>query len=292
MLEMCRRLAVTGTNRPAVFVEPDVALAHRNHRFDGYAHGGFQHCTITTPTVVGHWRVFVHLPAYAVSSELANDAILMVFAVILDGGADVTQMVTGLCGLDTEVEGLLRDLQQLRHFLADLAHTERVAGVAVESVKQRTAVNRDDVTLLQHRLLIGHSMNDDIIYRSTDAGGKRPSIRIGETFEGRNGSMVTDELIGYLVQMEGRYTRLDMFCQFAKGLSNQLVGLAHQLYLIFSLQVYLHRRRLVSLHAAAVDTTGAEQTVIVAHQQVRLNLCEGVEHHTDENEERRTTEEL
>ena len=96
--------------------------------------------------------------------------------------------------------------------------------------------------------------------------------------------MVSDELVRDLVQLEGRYSRLDMSCQFAKGLTNELVGLAHQLNLIFSLQVDLHRR-LISRHTATVDTAGAEQTVVVAHQQMTLDLSEGVKHHADENQQ-------
>ena len=96
--------------------------------------------------------------------------------------------------------------------------------------------------------------------------------------------MISDELVRDLVQLEGRYPRLDMLCQFAKRLTNKLVGLAHQLNLIFSLQVDLHRR-LISRHATAVNTTGTEQTVVVAHQEVTLDLCECIKHHTDENQQ-------
>ena len=96
--------------------------------------------------------------------------------------------------------------------------------------------------------------------------------------------MVSDELVRDLVQLEGCYPRLDMSCQFAKRTSNKLVGLAHQLYLVFSLQVDLHRR-LISRHATTVDTAGTEQTVVVAHQQMALDLCECIEHHTYENQQ-------
>ena len=96
--------------------------------------------------------------------------------------------------------------------------------------------------------------------------------------------MVSDELVRDLVQLEGRYSRFDMSCQFAKRFTNELVGLAHQLNFVFSLQEYLHRR-LISRHATAVDTAGTEQTVVMAHQQMTLNLGECVKHHTDENQQ-------
>ena len=96
--------------------------------------------------------------------------------------------------------------------------------------------------------------------------------------------MVANEFLGHLIQLEGRHTRFDMFRQFAKRFTNELVGLAHQLNFVFSLQEYLHRR-LISRHATAVDTAGTEQTVVMAHQQMTLNLGECVEHHTDENQQ-------
>ena len=127
-------------------------------------------------------------------------------------------------------------------------------------------------------------MHHNIIYRCTDAGWKRPSIWIGETLESRDGTVVTDERIGYLVQLEGRYARLDMFCQFAKCLTNELVCLTHQLYFILSLQEYLHRR-LICSHAATVNTARTEQTIIVAHQQMALDLSKRIKHNTDKNQQ-------
>ena len=83
--------------------------------------------------------------------------------------------------------------------------------------------------------------------------------------------MVANKLVGHFIQLEGRYTRLNMFSQFTKRSTNKLVGLAHQLYFIFSLQKYLHTD-LVRTHTTTVDTARVEQTVVVAHEQVALNL--------------------
>ena len=55
-----------------------------------------------------------------------------------------------------------------------------------------------------------------------------------------NSSMVRDKLLCYMIQLEGRYTWFDMFCQFCKSCANELVRLAHQRYFIFGLQEYLH----------------------------------------------------
>ena len=94
----------------------------------------------------------------------------------------------------------------------------------------------------------------DIIHRGADAGGKRPSIWIGETLECRDCSVVTNEFVGNVIQLEGRYTRFDMFCQFAKGLTNELVSLTHQLNFVFSLQKYLHTE--ISMHSCHVHGYG------------------------------------
>ena len=128
-------------------------------------------------------------------------------------------------------------------------------------------------------------MHHHIVDRCADAGRKRPSIWIGEPFESRDSTVVTDELIGNLIQLEGRYTRLDMSCQFAKRLTNKLVGLAHQLNFIFSLQKYLHAELVGANPTASVDTSGVEQAVVVTHQQMTLNLLECVEHNTNKNQQ-------
>jgi hypothetical protein len=52
--------------------------------------------------------------------------------------------------------------------------------------------------------------------------------------------MVADELLCDVIQLESRDTWFDMFGQFAERFTNKLVGLAHKLNLVFSLQKYLH----------------------------------------------------
>ena len=96
--------------------------------------------------------------------------------------------------------------------------------------------------------------------------------------------MVANEFVSHLIQLEGRYTRLDMLCQFAKGLTNELVSLTHQLDFIFSLQEDLNTG-LVRTHSTSVDTARVEQTVVVAHEQMALNLLQRIENDTHENQQ-------
>ena len=279
------RFPVTRPDGPSVLVEPDITLAHSNHRLDGDAHRGFQHDTIASTTVVRHLRVFVHLVTNTMARELANNTISMRLAVTLDSIADISQMPASHSTLNAFIERLLRCPEQLLDLVAHLTHTECVARVTAEAIQQGAAVDGDNIPFLEHRIRVGYAMYHNVIHRGADAGGKRPSIWIGETLESRDCSIVANELVGNLIQLEGRYARLDMFCQFAKGLTNKLVGLAHQLNFVFSLQKDFHAMRLVGTHATTVDTAGVEQTIIVTHEQVALNLLERVEHDTHENQQ-------
>ena len=284
VLEMGGRFSVPGLDGPTVLIQPDGAVAHCDHRLNGDTHAGFQHHTISPSAIVWHLRILVHLATDAMTGQFAHNTISLCLAVVLHSTADITQMISCHRLLNAKVKRLLSCLEQLFDLVGDLTYAERIARVAIELIQERPAVDRDDVSLFQDCALIRYAMHHDVIHRRTDAGRKRPSIWIREPLERRDGTMISDELVRDLVQLEGRYSRLDMFCQFAKRLTNKLVSLAHQLNLIFSLQVDLHRR-LISRHATTVDTAGTEQTVVVAHQQMALDLCECVKNHTDENQQ-------
>ena len=80
-------------------------------------------------------------------------------------------------------------------------------------------------------------MYDDIIDRRTNACRKRPSIWIREPLESRNGTMVTNELVGYLVELSGSDAWLDELCHLSQGLSHQKVGFSEKLHLIVGLKI-------------------------------------------------------
>ena len=286
MLEVGSGFSVTCPDGPAVLrIQIDGAVALGDHRFDGDAHACLEHDAVSPASVVRHLRVFVHLVTDTMSGQFTDDAVTLGFAMLLDSIADIAEMVSGLGCLNAFIECLLGGSQELSYIVSHLTHTEGVARVATEAIEQCAAVNGDDVALLEDRLLVGHAMHHDVVYRRTDAGWKRPSIWIREALESGDSAVVTYERVGYPIQLEGRYAGFDMCCQFAKGFPDKQVRLAHQLNFIFSLQKYLHRRILVCLHATSVDSARAEQTVVMAHQQVTLNLCKCVEHDTDENQQ-------
>ena len=75
MLKMRSRLHITRNYLPVVMEHPNFWIAKSYHRFDGYAHAGFQHQTFTVFTIVEHWWVLVHLPANAMACQFPDNAI-------------------------------------------------------------------------------------------------------------------------------------------------------------------------------------------------------------------------
>ena len=171
----------------------------------------------------------MHLMSDSMTGEFTYDSIVLLFAMVLYCRTYVSQMLSCLSSINTEEECLFCDLQQLLHFFSYLADTECIGRITIEAVEQSTAIHRNDIAIFKDDIVRWDPMDDNIIDRGTNAGGKRPSIRIRETLECWDGSVVTYELVRNLIQLEGRYTRLDMFCQLAKRTTNKLVSLAHQL---------------------------------------------------------------
>ena len=240
MLEVRGRFAVAGLQRPAVGHEPYFAVAHGDHRLDGDAHGRFEHHAIALASIVGHLWLLVHFPSDSMTGQFANHSISPTLTMVLNGTADVSDMIACHCLGDTLVESILRGLKQLAYLIGDLADTECVAGVATVAIKLRSTVDGNDVSLAKNSLCIGHPMDDNVVDRGADAGGKWPSKRIREVLERRYCTVIPDELLCNMIQLEGRYTWLNMFTQFCKSGTDESVCLAHQVDFIFGLQKYLH----------------------------------------------------
>ena len=227
VLEMSGRLAITCANAPSVGLQKDVAFPHGNHRLDGYTHGSLEHHTISASPIVGYLRIFMHLAANTMTCELTDNAITLFLTETLYGVADVAQMIAGNGSRNALIKSLPGCAEQTVNLCRNLSYAEGVGRVTIETVELCATVNRNDITILQDCIFVRDSMHHTVIDRCADACGERPSVRIGEAFESRNGTMVTYELIGYLVQLESRHTRFDMFRQFAKRFTNKLVRLAH-----------------------------------------------------------------
>src|SRR5699024_2393904 len=106
------------------FVDKDFVASHVNHRFDGERHARHYQHARTTFAEVFHIRFFVELDAAAMSAEVAYHAVSVLFRMLLDGGAYVTEACPGLCGLYAYVTAFFGDLYQSLHVGADFANHE------------------------------------------------------------------------------------------------------------------------------------------------------------------------
>lgn len=120
-----RRQSVVCADGPSVgFVDKDFVASHVNHRFDGERHARHYQHARTTFAEVFHIRFFVELDAAAMSAEVAYHAVSVLFRMLLDGGAYVTEACPGLCGLYAYVTAFFGDLYQSLHVGADFANHE------------------------------------------------------------------------------------------------------------------------------------------------------------------------
>ena len=144
----------------------------------------------------------MHLFSYAMTDKLTNNTVTGTLAVCLNSITHISKTLTCTCIADSLIERLFGNLEQVPDLFTDLANTECVAGITIEAIEKSSAIYRDDIAILQH-FLTRNSMNDNIIYRSAHRPGKRPSKRIGKSFECRNSPMVSYIFLSHLVQFCG-----------------------------------------------------------------------------------------
>ena len=242
MLKMGCRLSVSGLHCPSVRQHVNRTVTQCNHRLDGQTHTRLEHDATSPLSVIWHLRVLMHIPAYAMAGQLAHYSVIVFSAKLLHSGTDIAKILSCTRTINCTLQGCLGYSKQLSDFKSNLAHAERVARVPIKAIELGATVDRDDITVLEDCLLIWNSMDNDIIDGSADACRKRLSKRIGVPLENRDSTIVADKLIRQPIQLEGRYTWLDVPCQFTKRPANKPAGLAHQLNLILCLQKDPHRQ--------------------------------------------------
>ncbi len=87
---------------------------------------------------------------------------------LLDSVADVSKMPASYSILYSKQQSFFCYLKQVPYLGLDLTNTECIARVTIETVKYCTTINRYNISILQFRLTIRHSMNNDIVYRSAN----------------------------------------------------------------------------------------------------------------------------
>ena len=107
---MSGRLAVFGATLPTVLLYYDVAAPEVNHRLYAYAHAFLQYGATSAATIVGDFRVLVHLATDAMPAHLADNGVAMTLAVGLDRIGDIPYTFPFLGRSNSLVKGFLGDL--------------------------------------------------------------------------------------------------------------------------------------------------------------------------------------
>ena len=129
MLPLCRWQFVASNNLPAILVVgiyEYLPCAHVHHRLDGKHHTRHEQHTCATMSVVNDVWLFVEFQSYAMSAEVAHNAIVIFLGMLLDGMADVANKAEWLSRLGTKLHAFLSHtplLFLLRSGFADDKHT-------------------------------------------------------------------------------------------------------------------------------------------------------------------------
>src|SRR6185369_17867084 len=133
------------------------------HRLDGEDHSFAQLDAPAPPAVVVDLRILVHPAADSVADEVPDDVKPARLRMLLDRGADVTEVTTGTHLLDRQIEAFLRGPHEDIGAIGDVADADRNGRVADESVEDRSEVEPDDVAFLKLGA-VGDAVNDHVVH--------------------------------------------------------------------------------------------------------------------------------
>ncbi len=232
MLKMSCTFAIFRPDSPTVTLHYDSTVAQSYHRLDGDTHSLFQHCPITTFTVIRNLRIFMHFLPYAMPYEFTHDSIGIGLTMLLYGITDVAQTFAMHSILYAGIQGFFGYFQQLTDIIRNLTYTKRISRITTKSVHICATINRHDITLFQHHIP-RYAMHNLLVYRCAYGRRERLALRIGEALESRHRPMIPDELFSHLVKFLGRYSRLDKLGYFSQCPAYKQITLAEQFYFIF-----------------------------------------------------------
>ena len=91
VLEMRSHASVARDYSPLVGKQAYLWTTHRNHWLNGDAQTILQLLAITTLSVVGHSRIFVHLPADTMADKFLDNSVTMRLSMLLHRAAYIAQ---------------------------------------------------------------------------------------------------------------------------------------------------------------------------------------------------------
>ena len=158
-----------------------------------------------------HLRLLMELQSYAVSAEVADDAVMVFVGVLLDGVSYVAHEAIGLGCLHANLQTFLCHTHQLLLLWSGLADDEHARSVGVISVKDGGEVHVDDVALLKDVLLLGDAVADHLVDACADA--LRESLVVKACGDG---SVRRAVVVAYLVYLERAHSGTYVLCHFVK----------------------------------------------------------------------------
>ena len=159
----------------------------------------------------------------AMAGVVLHHRIAMGLDVVLNGASDIQQAVARLDAGQTLHERFLGHPGEPLGLLAGpLAHTEADAAIAVVALEVGTRVDLDQVASTDHPFAAGDAMDDLMVDRGADAGGKAVvALKAG------GGSHLPDPLLRVAIQVGGGHARCGELADLPQHGGHDPAGLAH-----------------------------------------------------------------
>ena len=93
------------------------------------------------------------------TSQFPNNAIAEGLAVILHYTTDVAYMGTMFRNFNGFIQRLFSYFKQLPHLSRNITDTKSVGTVTIKTIKKRSTINRDDITILKDDFITRYSVN-------------------------------------------------------------------------------------------------------------------------------------
>ena len=203
---MCRGLSVGGYNRPAVgIIYKYSAGTHIYHWLDAYGHTCFQPHTRAAFAVVWYGGVLVHTFAYAVTGELAHDAVTVSFGVGLNRVAYIVKGHACSQTLNRFEKAILGNLYKPFLLFGNVSYQISSCAVAVVTVLFRHDIHADYVAVKDNSIR-RNTVNYDFVYGNARTCGIALVTKLRGVRPARS-----DILIYKFVHFFGRHSRAYAF---------------------------------------------------------------------------------
>ena len=155
--------------------------------------------------------LFVEGVADTVTCQVADNAVAVFLAMLLNGMTDVAHKAEGLGGLHAYLQTLTGHAHQLFLLGCGLSDNEHTRGICIVAIDDGSEVDVDDVALLQDVLGLGDTVTDDLVDARTDGHGERRSVLVAAIIEtGGNGVVLLAIAATYLVNLQRRHAGADV----------------------------------------------------------------------------------